>query len=138
MDTVNMRGDARFPLTLQLVPNKCGKDGCNPVFQTRGDMKPEDHHEQFKRVEAAQKFQDEYGMLMPVQQFHQDVHNVEKVAEHATDVRVSCSKCGKATGWDRRGIEEFEKVAEGNYKRRILQPDGNIQATVDRWNEMVK
>lgn len=118
--------------------NKCGKDGCNPVFQTRGEMKPEDYHELYRRIDAAQAFMDEFGIGLPIRQFHDDAYNTEKVAEHATDVRVSCAKCGKATGWDRRGIEEFEKVADGNYKRRILQPDGNIQATVDRWNAMVK
>jgi hypothetical protein len=116
--------------------NKCGRDGCSPVFQTRGEMKPEDHHEQFRRIAAAQDFMDEYGVLLPVKSMHEDAHNVEQIAEHATDVRVSCSKCGKATGWDRRGTEEFEKVADGHYKRRILDRDGNIQATVDRWNGM--
>jgi hypothetical protein len=117
---------------------KCGKDGCNPVEQIRGQMKPEDHHRQFARYVAADEFQQKHGVLVPVEPFRQDAHEVEDLGgEHARDVRISCSRCGKATGWDRADTEEFRRHADGDYRRHMVTMNGNVKAVHERWAKMV-
>lgn len=124
---------------MSLTLKKCSKEGCNPVEQTRGNMKPEDHHQQFKRHDAAVAFMEEHGVSMPVQKFHADAHDVEDMgSEHASDIRISCSKCGKATGWDRKDTEEFKRHADADHRRVTIAVDGNKDAVRARWNEMVK
>jgi len=119
--------------------SKCGKEGCNPVEQTRGAMKPEDHHMQHARHAAAKELRDTHGIGLPVEDFRKDAHEVEvPAAEHASDFRISCSKCGKATGWDRRDTEEFKNHGPGDNRRHCVTRDGNMDAVRARWNEMVK
>jgi hypothetical protein len=118
---------------------KCGREGCNPVLQTRGEMKPEDHHMQFNRYEAAGEFMAEHGVALPLKEFREDAFEVENLgAEHNSDIRISCSKCGQAIGWARRDIEEFHRHGDADYRRRIVTRDGNMDNVRNRWNEMVK
>jgi hypothetical protein len=117
---------------------KCDREGCNPVLQVRGKMEPKDHHMQFNRVNAAEEFQREHGVGLPIADFHADAHDVEDAGpEHASDMRVSCSKCGKATGWDRVDIEKFENRAPGHTVRVVVERDGNKENIVNRWNASV-
>ena len=119
--------------------NKCGRDGCNPVEQTRGAMKPEDHHMQHARYAAAAKFVEDHGVAVSLKVFHEDAFNIEDLGpDSAADVRISCSTCGKATGWDRRDIEDFRRHADGDYRRYTVTRDGNVDAVRTRWNEMAK
>lgn len=115
--------------------NVCSKCGAEPVEQTRGQMKPEDHHAQHRRYHGAVKFQDEFGVRLPTRQFREDCHNVENHEDHATDMRVSCPGCGNATGWDRRDIEQFKKIADGNHVRIPVTPHGNVDNIRKRWND---
>lgn len=117
--------------------NKCKRDGCNPVQQSRGQMKPEDHHAQFMRWRVISDLVKEHGVLMDVGKFYADAHEVENDAENAQDMRVSCSKCGKATGWMRRDIEEYRRHGDGDYRRYITVRDGNLDLVKQRWNEKV-
>jgi hypothetical protein len=87
--------------------SKCGKDGCEPVEQIRGE-----HHKGDKTV-------------------HMD-------NEIASDMRIACLKCGKATGWDRVDTEQFVRKGDGDYRRETIARDGNKENVRARWNEMVK
>ena len=111
-----------MPVTL----NKCSKDGGEPVEQTRNQMKPEDHHVEYKRHLA-----DPDSAYIK-----KDSHHVSLEDEHALDVRISCPKCGNSTGWDRRDIERFENKAPGDTRRVSVTRDGNLDNIRKRWNEM--
>jgi hypothetical protein len=113
------------------IINKCGKEDCNPVMQTRGEMKPEDHHMQHQRLVAVQ------AAGLPDETFRKDVNEVDVEDEHKHDVRVSCSKCGRATGWDRRDTEEFKTHGPGDNRRHTVTRDANIPNVVARWNALI-
>ena|ERR1700746_1343461 len=121
---------------------KCAKDGCNPVEQTRGQMKPEDHHMQFNRYKAVKAFHDEietHGVLMKVGDFKKDAYDVEDLGPaNNHDVRISCSKCGISTGWDRRDTERFELRAPAEWVRVCVERDANMNNVRQRWNDMVR
>lgn len=123
-----------------MILSKCGKEGCNPVEQTRGQMKPEDHHMQFNRFLAAEKFAqavEEHGIFLETKNFRRDAHEVEDAgSQNDSDFRISCSKCGKATGWDRRDIEESRRHGDGDHRRHVVVRDGNIDAIRQRWNDL--
>lgn len=122
---------------------KCDKVGCNPVEQTRGEMKPQDHHMQHNRYEAVAAFASDienHGIFMSVPNFKRDAYEVEDLGlENAYDFRISCSKCGKATGWDRRDKEVFVNVGLAENRRQVVAGgrDGNMDTVRTRWNEMV-
>jgi hypothetical protein len=114
--------------------NTC-KCGGEPVEQTRGEMRPEDHHMQYARHAAAVKFMEEHGVLLPISDFHADANDVQDLGpDNASDVRIACPKCGSATGWDRRDIEEFKNHAPGDNRRHVVVRDGNLQSIRDGWN----
>ena len=124
---------------MTLTLNRCAREGCNPVEQSRGQMKPEDHHRQFARQVAAEQFVQDHGVGLPIEEFRQDAFEVEDQGpEHNSDIRISCSKCGKATGWDRRDREEFKRHGDGDYRRHVVVRDGNVETLRERWNDMVK
>lgn len=118
--------------------NPCKACGGTPVEQTRGQMNPEDHHAQFLRLEPAAAAR-KVGILIDLDDLHNDVYDVEDQGEdHATDMRVSCPKCGNATGWDRRDIEEFRDLGAANpgHKIRVPKtPHGNVENIRKRWND---
>jgi hypothetical protein len=123
-------------MTIALSKCKCGGE---PVEQTRGQMKPEDHHMQFARHGAAKQLMEDHGVGLPLKTFHEDAFDVEDLGpEHASDFRISCPDCGKATGWDRRDIEKFENRAPGDTRRVMVTRDGNMDAVRERWNDLVK
>ena len=116
----------------------CKRDGCDPIQQSRGQMKPEDHHMQFLRYVAGKKFSEDHGVLLALNEWKEDVYGVEDLGpENANDVRVSCAKCGKATGWMRRDIEESRRHGDGDYRRYVTVRDGNLEKVRERWNGMV-
>ena len=117
---------------------KCGRDGCNPVQQSRGQMRPEDYHMLFARYHAVTEMFDKYGIYLDVRKFYEDVFNIENDPNSADDVRVSCSKCGKATPWMRRDIEEYRRHGDGDYRRYTTMRDGNLELVHQRWNEGIK
>ena len=119
--------------------NTCGKEGCNPVEQMRGEMRPEDHHSQFNLYDAAKKFTEEHGVALPLKAFYDDVYEVEDMGpENSSDIRISCSKCGKSIGWGRSDIEEFKKHAPGDTRRHVVTRDGNKDNVRSIWNRIVK
>lgn len=78
----------------------CGKDGCNPVEQVRGEMgpgdyfgQPEDYHTQVE--------------------MHDDIRN---------DFRICCKKCGKATGWNHKDLPNMPG-AGADYVRKVWNGD---------------
>lgn len=118
--------------------NKCNREGCHPVLQSRGQMKPEDHHAQFARYHAVATLMEVHGVYMDLGRFYAAAHDVENDAENAHDVRVSCSKCGKATSWMRRDIEEYRRHGDGDYRRYTVVRDGNMESVSKQWNDGVK
>jgi len=123
---------------------KCSKVGCDPVEQNRGDMGPKDHHMQHNRYEAVELFASDienHGIWMDVKNFRRDAYEVEDLGiDNAYDFRISCSKCGKATGWDRRDIETFISTGLAENRRQVVPGgrDGNMDKVRQRWNDMVK
>jgi hypothetical protein len=124
------------------VLKKCGRDGCNPVAQTRCEMKPEDYHMQMMRYEAVKSFTDDIAVhgigTLKVKDFWRDAHEVDASGrDDDWDMRVSCSKCGLCIGWDRRDIEKYENVSLSVNKRVVVARDGNLNAIWERWNDLV-
>ena len=118
---------------------KCKREGCGPVQQSRGLMKPEDHHMQFGRYGAVKEIRETHGIYtLDLEEYRRDAFETENEAEFADDVRISCAKCGKATGWIRRDIEEYRRHGDGDHRRHVLVRDGNIDALHQRWNDSVK
>lgn len=118
---------------------KCSRDGCSPVLQTRGEMRPEDHHTQFARYGAVKNLADEHGVhVLSIDEYRRDAFEVENEPEFSDDVRVSCSKCGKASPWMRRDIEEYRRHGDGDNRRYTVKRDGNMPKLFAAWDGMVK
>jgi hypothetical protein len=76
---------------------QCGKNGCRPVEQTRGQM----GHGDYADVIASHR----HVVPNPAQSFvdmesSHDLHTLVEMDESAkNDFRVCCMKCGKTTPW---------------------------------------
>jgi hypothetical protein len=118
---------------------KCLQADCNPVEQTRGRMKPEDHHLQVIHLKIINDMVTQGVPVRNASEFHRDVHEVEPShEENQRDFRISCSKCGRATGWGRADIEETRRHADGDYRRHTVVSDGNKDNIRQQWNNLVK
>ena len=128
-------------MPLEELIKHCGKEGCNPVEQTRCEMKPEDHHLQWNRLKAMEEFAKDFpnhGISIDLSTYRKDVYEIELEDEHRYDFRISCSKCGKATGWGRRDTENYVRKADAQNIRHVVTRDGNMEYIRALWNQMVK
>lgn len=84
----------------------CSTDGCCPVEQTRGQIGAGDYHDviaanriqRFGGVEQPEK----YGTpASPDDGASDDQLHVEMNDDIKDDFRICCSKCGKATPWQK-------------------------------------
>jgi hypothetical protein len=103
----------------------CGKGGCAPVEQLRGDMRPGDYYDVIASNPFGEPFPvhlakmlggvpepEKYGL--PVRdhgdievltsQGYADYHMVEVHENNSRDFRICCKTCGKATGWTQRDV----------------------------------
>lgn len=106
--------------------NPCGKCGSPAVEQTRGTMGPGDYRD------AAHVIKHDDGIVERDMNYHQ---KVERSSEDDHDMRVACSKCNNATGWDRRDVEAFRRHGDGDNRRYVVTRDGNMENIRKRWNE---
>lgn len=87
----------------------CGTAKCCPVEQVRSEMAPGDYHdviaanppgaERWGGVPDSAKYGIPQGS--PEAEAANQAHVVEADPANASDVRICCRTCGKATGWNK-------------------------------------
>lgn len=82
--------------------NNCRICGHEAVLQTRHEMKPE-HHKQQK--------QDASGRWVDDTEYEHELHEGNR-----DDIRVACSHCPNATGWNKRDQPGMPGVGIGFMK----------------------
>lgn len=96
----------------------CTKEGCRPVEQTRGQM----GHGDYMDVIVAHRYVVPNPASSVDMVSSHDLHLiVDADKDSASDFRICCMTCGKATGWQRRdapgmpgvGIEFTRKTWNG-------------------------
>jgi hypothetical protein len=106
--------------------NHCRLCGSAAIEQTRGQMGQDDYRG------ASHHMRDEHGGMVHDPDYHK---KVDLEAEHAHDMRVACTKCHNATGWDRRDVEEFKNHGPGDTRRVTVARDGRLDIIRQRWND---
>jgi hypothetical protein len=102
----------------------CGREGCAPIEQTRGDMRPGDYHDV---IMANQKSRaggidepEKYGVIegSPEAETANPAHVVEMSDGIRGDVRICCKTCGCATGWNKADAPGMPGVGR-DYVRKV-------------------
>lgn len=95
----------------------CGKVGCNPIEQIRGEMDAGDYHD----VVAAHQNRGglggisdplKYGTPAKPGEDSQDGHHVEIEDSNRHDYRIVCTTCGAATGWNKADVDNMPGVGK--------------------------
>lgn len=96
----------------------CGKTGCNPIEQTRGEMKAGDYHDVIAS-HSGQRFgtipdPHLYGTPVgsPEAETARAEHLVEMPEDGRADFRIVCTTCGKATGWNKADAPNMPGVGK--------------------------
>jgi hypothetical protein len=76
----------------------CGKKGCRPVEQVRGQMGPGDYADVIASHRHVRPSADSAVNMESAQDMHLLVEMNDEIKD---DVRICCLTCGKATGWQR-------------------------------------
>lgn len=105
----------------------CGKTGCNPIEQIRGNMKAGDYHDVIASHAKSDSMSDPHLYGTPQGSDEASTaraeHLVEMPEDGRNDFRIVCKTCGRVTPWNKSDAPGMPGVGK--------------TFTRDRWNEMV-
>jgi hypothetical protein len=105
----------------------CGKDGCMPLEQIRGELRPGDYHDVIANNRSgfpgAVPEPEKYGIPVEGEDCgdNNPAHCVEINDGNRNDFRICCGACGKATPWAAKDLPGM--------------PDAGADWTRKKWNE---
>jgi hypothetical protein len=86
----------------------CGKEGCRPVMQVRGEM---GHGDYVDVIKAHEHVMPNPALSRVDMHSSYDLHEIIEMEEDSkSDIRICCYKCGKVTGWQRRDAPGMPEV----------------------------
>ena len=107
---------------------KCGNDGCDPVEQIRGEMKPEHYHD--IRLRGYPRDAEKPEELFDGLEGERGPGAQGVPTTNRTDFRICCPKCGAATGWGKRDLPRHPGIPAE------MTEGVGAEAVRKKWNDM--